>query len=85
MRAYVKEQGLDVKTSGKGRNKATILADLQALWSSGAPASVDTPGAAEAVAGAAAEEDAAPAAEAAATAGAAPATAPDGFEWGLTF
>ena len=42
MRAYVKEQGLDVKTSGKGRNKATILADLQALWSSGAPASVDT-------------------------------------------
>ena len=37
MRAFVKDQGLDVKTSGKGRTKATILADLQALWSGGTP------------------------------------------------
>jgi hypothetical protein len=39
IRDFIKKQGLDIKTTGKGRTKAAILQDVQALM--GARASVD--------------------------------------------
>jgi len=94
LRAYVKEQGLDVKTAGPGRNKASILEDInKALFDFGtAPAAATAP-VAEAKAAPAELEDEPPAeappADEARTA-AAPdeefsAAAPDGFTWGGTF
>ena len=93
LRAYVKSEGLDIKTSGAGRNKAAILADVIALQAVSAlpdtpslpppsppPPPPPVPPAAEAET----QDTAAAAAEEPAeedTAGAAPA----GFEWGGTF
>jgi len=53
LRAFVKAEGLDVKTSGAGRNKAAIYEDVVRLWSSKAEADVE--GAAAAAATAAVE------------------------------
>ena len=94
LRAFVKDNNLDIKTGGKGRNKATIFADLQRVWGEGEAESVaapppaapappvpePAPPAAEPVAK---EEPPAPEEEAAAAQAPEPA-APDGFEWGLT-
>ena len=55
LRAFVKAEGLDVKTSGPGRNKAAILADVQKLWSA-APAAEAAPSAPKAESNAGDEE-----------------------------
>jgi hypothetical protein len=89
LRAYVKDNGLDVKTAGPGRNKAVILSDILRITGQGG----GEPAAAEATpAKPAAAVDAAVAAEAPPepTAPApkdepAAAAAPDGFTWGGTF
>lgn len=54
LRAFVKAEGLDVKTSGPGRNKAAIYQDVVTIWSSkgeaaapSAPAAKKTPEAAK--------------------------------------
>ena len=46
LRGFVKDNGLDVKTAGPGRNKAAILADIQRITASGAPAAEEPAGSA---------------------------------------
>ena len=73
----MKDNGLDVKTSGPGRNKAAILSDVLALIndqeSSSPAAPAPTPARPRTL-----SEDAAEAEEAVGA-------APNGFEWGGTF
>ena len=92
LRAYVKERGLDVKTAGPGRNKASILEDINKALVGAPPAAAAAPVAeAKAVP---AELETEPPAEASpadeARTEAAPdedgsAAAPDGYSWGGTF
>lgn len=87
LRAYVKEQGLDVKTAGPGRNKASILEDINKAIGSSAPAAAAAPVAKAKAAPAKLEDEppaeASPAEAEEARTEAAP--APDGFTWGGTF
>jgi hypothetical protein len=96
LRAFIADQGLDVKTTGKGRTKAVIYEDVMALVDAQppTPASAEVPLGEPAVSSTASSEDAAATestAEAAAeveaaTSGSEDAGAPpDGFEWGGTF
>ena len=83
MKAYVKDNDLKVKLSGKGRNKSAILADIQALEADApaaeAPAAaVEAPAAPPAEAAPAPEPEPEPEPEAEEPAAAPPA----GFEWG---
>ena len=77
LRAFVKDRHLDVKTSGRGRTKATILADIRAAADAAkdVAAEAEAVAAAEAVVTADAEVDAQAAAEAEAAAAAAAAAA----------
>ena len=92
LRAFVKEQGLDIKTSGPGRTKATIYEDIAKLYATSAPPAPapapppsPPPAAAEPAAAAEAAVAVEEAAEAAEREEPPAATAPDGFEWGGTF
>ena len=87
LRAFVKEQGLDVRTSGKGRNKKTIYADVVKLWSS-KDGSVEAAAVVAEAAAPAAVEEPKPAPEPVEEPAAAEEFAgapPGGFEWGGTF
>ena len=80
LRAYVKETGLQVKTSGPGRSKEAILKDVLSLlsaseWRKGGPSGADD---APPPAAAAAEPEPQPEPEP-------EPAAPDGFEWGGTY
>ena len=91
LRAFVKESGLDVKTSGPGRTKATIFADVVKKWDSGADTAPAAPAApapspppaapAATVEDSVADPEPEPAEEEAEPMGA----PPTGFEWGATF
>ena len=101
LRNFVREHGLNVKTAGPGRTKATILVDiLQAVGAGGAEAAAEVALETEAQAGAAADAVAAQpdSRETGSPARAAPlevgeatgdpipgAPPPDGFTWGATF
>ena len=93
LRVYVKENGLEVKTAGPGRNKEAILSDILRLQGTGAPAALqEEPGTAveeETVATPPTSKPPAPADAEVATEAAADATPnvapPDGFTWGATF
>ena len=99
IRAFVSENGLDVKTSGPGRTKAAIISEVESLFS-GAPVAVDEQQqepplpppppeeAVEQVAKVVAADQAKPAvteAQADAKAAEDMGQAPDGFEWGGVF
>ena len=90
LREFVKAEGLDVKTSGPGRKKKAIYADIVAAMESSISGSDAEPAAETAASEAPAAE--APAAEAPAETPAAKAEVeaagappPAGFEWGATF